>query len=214
MCTCNNLSNTNIIIKTEIMKKICKYHKKPGQEFHMSDIAPKGMCFEAFYAAYPSALALLYNAKMTTSSCIFSKNISRREVVFQCPSEKNKIVFHMQKKEKLPLIIKQFKHFAEKCFAYFFPPIDKVQWEYDISIEVINVCGQCPQGHKRGDTYYFNTSNPAILCPASFYTIYPFLRLFYKDEKIPWCNNNDILIHCPDHEGIIYKLVKRDKKNG
>ena len=69
MCICNDIDKADITIKTAVMKKICKYHKKKGQEFHINEIVPRGMCFEAFSIAYPSALALLYNANAKTPGC-------------------------------------------------------------------------------------------------------------------------------------------------
>ena len=217
MCICNDMDKADITVKTAVMKKICKYHKKQGQEFHMCDLLPDGMCFEAFSIAYPSALALLYNADIRIPLCQKEITVLQKEqkntageFTFQCPSSKNKVIFQMERKEKLPYFIKKAKHAAENIFKQFFFPVDKIHVEHDVSMKVIDVEGKCPHGHKKEDEFFFNTNNTKILCPASFNSLYPFIQLFYKDIKIPWSDaENSAYIHCPDHEGIIYKIEKR-----
>lgn len=195
------------------MKKVCKYHKKNGQEFHVSEIVPRGMCFEAFSIAYPSALALLYNADTKTAGCTLWKPPETQQksqsdsVTFQCPSAQNKVVFEMARRERLPWLIKNIKHAAEMAFGYFFFPIDWVHKEHDVVMKVTKVTGNCPHGHKVGDKYLLNTQDTDVLCPASFNSLYSFIRLLYQGVKVPWAQEkNNAFIHCPDHEGIIYKI--------
>ncbi len=218
MCICNDIDKADIRIKTAVMKKICKYHKKAGQEFHINEIVPRGMCFEAFSIAYPSALALLYNANMKSTGCnkwkLEQKETEQNkaeqkegELIFQCPSQKNKVIFKIERREKLPYVVKKAKHAAEAIFKQFFFPVDKVHLEHDVVMKVVKVEGQCPQGHKPGNVYSLNTQDTEVLCPASFNSLYPFIQMLYNNVKIPWAKEKgSALIHCPDHEGIIYKV--------
>ena len=219
MCICNDIDKCDMTIKTAVMKKVCKYHKKNGQEFHISEIVPRGMCFEAFSIAYPSALALLYNAGTKTSGCALWKpsekeqNFQNGRIVFQCPSAKNKVVFEMSRRERLPWIIKKMKHTVETLFGRLFFPVDRVHKEHDVVMKVIQVIGNCPHGHKTGDKYFLNTQDTEVLCPASFNSLYSFIRLLYAGVKVPWAKEeNNAFIHCPDHEGIIYKVQNYSTK--
>lgn len=226
MCLCHDIDKADITIKTVVMKKICKYHKKQGQEFHINEIVPRGMCFEAFSVAYPSALALLYNAdgqkdgqkygcaalgNKTDTSLDTSLSADKKNTLFfECPSTKNKVIFQMERREKLPFLVKKLKHAVETVFKIFFFPIDKVHLEHDVSMKVVKVEGDCPHGHKVGNKYFLNTQDTEVLCPASFNSLYPFIRLLYNDTKVPWeKERNTALVHCPDHEGIIYKIQKK-----
>lgn len=222
MCLCHDIDKADITIQTAVMKKICKYHKKNGQEFHIGEIVPKGMCFEAFSVAYPSALALLYNADMKTPGCNkwqpmdSAHEKDRKEsntLIFQCPSSKNKVIFQMVRREKLPQVVKKAKHAAEEVFKRFFFPVDKIHLEHDVVMKVVKVEGDCPQGHKVGDSYSLNTQDTDILCPASFNSLYTFIQMLYKDVKLPWAKEKgSAFVHCPDHEGIIYKIRISQKR--
>lgn len=194
------------------MKKVCKYHKTQGQEFTIQEIVPKNMCFEAFSVAYPFALSMLYGADNNVSFCSGlpeQQASADKEFIFQCPSSKNKVIFKMERKEKLPVVVKRMKNFIETIFKKVFFPVDKVQLEYDISMKVIGVEGQCPQKHKVGDEFFFNTKDTNILCPASFNSIHTFIQMIYDGVKMPWAKNNGNFVHCPDHEGMIYKIDKQ-----
>lgn len=179
---CFNLSNFKIVTKN--MGKICKYHKRRGQEFYPNDLV-RGFCSQAFFTAYPYCLALLYNA-------IFKKDI----IVLSCPNPEG-IIFQVKRipSRNLPLkmIKKAFTHIGAKLFY----PIDWEDW--NIKISVIQESSHCSAKLKNGYTYWFNINRLTELCPASFYTLYPFLvQGFYKHKSLS--------IHCPDHEGITYNL--------
>lgn len=219
MCICHDIDKSDIAIKTVVMKKICKYHKKNGQEFHIKEIVPRGLCFEAFSVAYPSALALLYNGNMAAKGCSLWKqsreDVSGKGVVtVRCPSGQNSVVFQLTRREKLSWIVTKIKHGAEAVFGAFFFPVDRVHKEHDVELKVVEVQGLCPHGHKVGDEYFLNTQDTDVLCPASFNSLYTFIQLLYKGVKVPWANEQEsAFIHCPDHEGIIYKVQKSTGEN-
>jgi hypothetical protein len=98
--------------------------------------------------------------------------------------------------QTLPKSIKALKTVAEKAFKKLVFPPDVI--DYKIRIKIIEAADGCP--HKPGELYYMNIRNTNELCPASFDALYPFLGV------------SDIqLIHCADHEGILYQLGRRKK---
>src|SRR3989338_3150185 len=69
----------------------CKYHRKVGQVYNLDDLAPHGMCLDAFHAAYPYCLSLLYGAKFK-----WMKN--KKSVIAQGPNPKGAVVMEIRRK--------------------------------------------------------------------------------------------------------------------
>lgn len=63
---------------------------------------------------------------------------------------------------------------------------------YQITCEPLQSCHR----HQLGECFNLNIRDPTILCPASLHTIYPFLL-----------SATSRMIHCPDHNGIIYHIA-------
>jgi uncharacterized repeat protein (TIGR04076 family) len=194
----------NILIITETMKKICKYHKRRWQEFGHNEIADT-LCFDAYHVAYPYCLAMLYNAKLDG----FGKNAMQ----IKCPRI-NGVVLEISRRRRWNIVILFSKRILEWLFKKIGFPLDIEDWR--IKIKVTKNLGNCPK-HKIGDTYMFNIRRTNELCPASFYTLYPYILQLSHGHPFPWENDvSDSHIHCPDHEGFIYDVKCQkviDKKN-
>ena len=173
------------------LKKKCRYHKRENQVYSSDSIAPKGLCFDAFHAAYPYCLALLYDADFT-GSC--HKNAGKDEVEIQCPMGCMRM--RVTRIHSLPKPVKFLKTAAEKIFKRLLFPPDVP--DYRIRIMVEESSSECP--HKGGEEYYLNIRKTSELCPASFDALYPFLGV--TDMR---------LVHCPDHEGILYEVARRQE---
>jgi len=63
---------------------------------------------------------------------------------------------------------------------------------YQITCEPLQ---HCPF-HQHGQWFDLNIRDPTILCPASLHMLYPFLL-----------SGTTRMIHCPDHNGIIYHIA-------
>ena len=57
------LDQMDFSVKVVDITTKCKYHRKIGQVYPASKVAPFGLCRELFYAAYPACLAALYHGK-------------------------------------------------------------------------------------------------------------------------------------------------------
>jgi len=186
---CSNYTH-DAVTAVELKKK-CRYHKKGGQSFTLDAIAPAGLCLDAFHIAYPYCLTLLYDGDFN-ASC--HRPCDANRVIIQCPRGKMKM--EVARIHLLPKTVKTLKTAAEKAFKKLFYPPDVI--DYKIRIKIIEAADGCP--HKPGELYYMNIRDTNELCPASFDAVYPFLGV--KDIQ---------LVHCPDHEGILYELTRRQE---
>lgn len=170
--TCQRLT-----IDTLSLGKICKYHKRAGQSYSGQQII-NGFCPHAFFVAYPYCLSLLYNGTIQSFdlSCPVGA-VQFRVTRINC--------WNLAAKISLQLV---------KRVSRSFLPLDIEDWH--IQMEVRKV-GECPLKLARRNKYYFNIRQLDYLCPASFYTLYPFFI-----NK----NNTGLLLACPDHQGMIYKI--------
>jgi len=82
----------DVKIKVVSVAGICKYHRRVGQEYNLSDLVPPGMCLDAFHVAYPYALSLLYGAK-------FKWMKDKDAVIAQCPNPKGAVVMEIRRKK-------------------------------------------------------------------------------------------------------------------
>ncbi len=202
MCRYKDLEECDIVIKTHVMNKVCKYQKKKGQEYDLSEIAPAGMCLESFNGMYPKCLAMFYGNNY-------------RKDTYLCPSKKVK--FEIRRKHKHGPFYVIFISFPRLIFrlifGMFFFPIDWNHKDFAVYIKVKSVHGDCPLDQEEGDKFYMNTDDTNRLCPASFYSIYPHLIKLHDGKKTRWQEKpNEVCVRCPDHEGMVYKLKKPEIK--
>jgi len=180
--------NPQINLITKKFGKICKYHKRAGQQYTSDDIV-KDFCFEAFYTAYPYCLALLYNAKFP----------NKKQITLSCPQEKG-IDFTINRHRAWSLTTGLGLRLLKKLSQKLSYPLDIE--DYQLTIKIIANHGTCPKKYPVGKTYQFNIRRLNELCPAAFYQLYPF---FFSGVK-------NVKLHCPDHQGMSY-LIKKGKTN-
>jgi uncharacterized repeat protein (TIGR04076 family) len=164
-------------LNLEISKfKRCKYHNDKKQTYSEKNIVPEGMCPDAYYAAYPYCLCLLYGGKGKT--------------VLKCPNADNYVVMELVKKETLPEVLTKIKKKAERFVSENIISQDRVTSK--IYIKVKEVYGKCPY-HNQGDVFEFNIRKKQELCPASFHQMFPFIRAGVGFE-----------LSCPDMYNVVY----------
>lgn len=187
-----------ISIETLHMKKVCKYHKRAGQVFAERDIV-RDFCPDAFYVAYPYCLALLYNADRN--------EFADGRLTLSCPHPEG-IVMELRRIPCRPRLLQV----AKKAFEWVLRRNSfLLDWEdWKIGIEVVDDKGGCPCHYRKGTVYWFNTRRVDELCPASFHAVYPHLMRIASGKKLSWQGERGgpPLVHCPDHEGITYKIKK------
>jgi uncharacterized repeat protein (TIGR04076 family) len=187
MKSCFNLSE--FIIDTIVMKKICKYHKRKGQEYGSNDVV-RDFCADAFYVAYPYCLAFLYGA---------NKNEFGGDRIYLCCPHPKGIRFEIKRMYRWPFPVRIAKRFLDWVVGKVLYPLDWEDWR--IGIKVVEDKGECPAKFSIGKTYWFNIRRLEELCPASFHNIYPFLLSYLVKDNLTLKN-----IHCPDPQGIIYNV--------
>ena len=203
-----------VFVKTEVLKKRCKYHKRAGEKYDMDSLGPPGLCLDAYHVAYPYCLALLYDAEFTKSDERYHHTDSQRDrVLVQCPNPKERVVMEIRRYYVLPKAVKSLKNLAERILEKLSFPVDVI--EYRIGIMVVEVKGNCPHSHKVGEKFWFNIRTRLFwlngrqeeICPASFDQLYPFIALARRGVKIPWSNNgSSACLNCPDDKGVVYKI--------
>jgi uncharacterized repeat protein (TIGR04076 family) len=183
------------VLDTAVMSKICKYHKRKGQEYSSNDTI-RDFCSDAFYVAYPSCLALLYGAK--------KNEFKQRSISLSCPNPSG-IIFEVRRVHCWSLPVRIAKKIFEWVMA---KAIMRVDWEdWHIELKVKQVSSDCPAKFSVGDTYKFNIGKHDELCPASFHGIYPSLLQNLRGHLLGWQKEGESArINCPDHEGMVYEL--------
>lgn len=188
-------SYKNQPIKATAVKSPCRYHSKPAD---IERVGPKGFCLDAFHAAYPYGLALLYDADF--------KGIDKRDSVsICCPSPKYKVIFEVKRIQTVSEVLKRLKNTAAKIFEKVFHPVDIIN--YKVAYKVLDVHGNCPAGHKVGEEFEFNIWDKKELCPASFHSIFPFLLLENQGIPFRWRDDSKVCeVPCPDCQGAVYQI--------
>ena len=136
---CFDLSG--VTLHTDVMKKICKYHKRKGQYFASTDII-KDFCPDAFYVTYPVCLSLLYDARFSPSKW--------DPILKSCPNPGG-IEMQVKRVKKWNWYTFGVIRSAQKLFDLFLFPLEVEL--YDIEITVISNRGECPAGYKGGEKY-------------------------------------------------------------
>lgn len=188
---CGNYKN--LLVSVKRIETKCRYHHSLIT-YPADYLAAPGLCLDAFHAAYPFALALLYDAD-------FSRREEKGAVTVTCPKD-NGIKLLIKREEKHSLFYLRSIKFLERIFELFFYPVDKIYNE--ISLTVVSNAAGCPRGYLGKEKYLLNIRNQKIICPASFNSIFPSLVKMSCGRK----GANEIvrLLCCPDCQGAEYAL--------
>jgi uncharacterized repeat protein (TIGR04076 family) len=186
------MMNNKIIVKLATHDPKCKYqcHKTPGAVFSLEDLAPRGICHHAYFAAYPYCLSLMYQAR-------FEFMPDADTVSFQCPSPVRPVVMLAQRvrvdEKRIKVIVKITERIerperADPGFCASCPvePGQEFEW---------NHMGQRPE-----------------ICPAGFLHLFPYLTTLLHGGKPPWSTGEkSFLVHCPDEKiNISYEIIVTD----
>ncbi|MDI6717454.1 MAG: hypothetical protein QMD86_00150 [Patescibacteria group bacterium] len=180
---CTNLEQINVC-QHLTKNKGCGYCKT-GKEIYNNDaLHPKNFCIDAYYAVYPYLLALLYNAK-------FGKQLDKNEIVVSCPNASDPTLLKISYRFKK---IKFILNIAEKIFRKLGFPKDAI--DKLIKLEVLNSGNNCAL--KKGDECEIKIPDIKELCPASFFSVYPLIHLYNRNESLKKYGADRIKFFCPD----------------
>jgi uncharacterized repeat protein (TIGR04076 family) len=187
-----------IAAKVARIKTKCKYHKRPGQVYQPAAFVPSGLCQELFYAVYPACLCVLYHGRPLGAIGIRAGGV--KEMLVSCPAAGGTSV-RVKAEEILPPLLRQAKEALENVCAVLFRPFDVHLRR--VSIEITACGGNCPKKYPIGKRFFFNTHRQNELCPAGFFSLYPYLQAMES------CKAAAITVHCPDFQGVVYELFSK-----
>lgn len=181
MTYCTDL--TGLEFSSRLTKKKCGYCKSGKERYGVGSLLPAGFCPDAYYAAYPYFLALLYDARIAEFG-------SGKEVEVNCPAPQDPSILkvHFRNKKLKPLL-----NILEKAFRALGMPkdaIDKV-----MMVEVVHAGANCRLKEKQ--SIEIKVPDTHQLCPASYFSVYPLAFLSAKGH----CKA--IKFSCPDPETCI-----------
>ncbi len=89
------------------------------------------------------------------------------------------------------------------------PRVHRVQ----VTITGIRGKGECPQGHKVGESWLFDDNETrANFCQTAFYAVYPAVAFLRQDGRSWWATDahKDVIrVSCPDPNGLVQYEVRR-----
>jgi uncharacterized repeat protein (TIGR04076 family) len=171
-----------IIVEVHSIMGRCKYHKKRGEIYTLEDLAPEGMCLDAYHAVYPYSLALSEGAvfgwmRGKDVDSVFAQ-CSKGVVVMRI----NRFLFRDGKEKKQAIVIK-----------------------------VVERRGECQKNMEINDEFLFNLGGGKEICPAGFNSIYPHLARLGICDCVNFIDDiifNDVRIECPDDKNRIVYCLK------
>ncbi|MFP4444957.1 MAG: hypothetical protein ACLFPD_01760 [Desulfosudaceae bacterium] len=169
----------------------CRYHKTPASD--LIGLVPDHCCPHVFWHIYPRVLARMYNARPAGP------------IRLAHPGTGQPVTVHIEKQatEKTA-----WRHLAETAGDRLLRLLRRPQDRQDFTMSIRSVDGEdtgSPQGAANGCRV--NLDNQAILCPAAFATLYPYLLLIAAGAALPWINEEEAnRAACPDCTGIRFAL--------
>ena len=190
--------NTNIQVGLDSFKHRCIYHKRVNKNrYNFGSIAPRHLCPDLFFTAYPYCLAFLYDAVID----------GKRNRVLSCPNPEANVKIRVQIK---PRIVKPIFNKLESLARKYWRPLSLT--DKRIILKIVSVDGNCPRKHTPNQQFEFNISFFPELCPASFHSIYPFVFLIARKMSSRFSDTeNSIHVGCPDAKNAVtYKIEKKE----
>lgn len=185
------LTHVENFSKQGLKKHTCKYFRKKHEKFSLTQLGPKGLCLDLYFAAYPYCLALLYGAH-------FSWEKDALAVSAQCPAPEGNVHFEVRKEPLTQQILSN--GIKKNC-------------KIVITVTAVEPSKKrfrngCVCRHKKGEKFEFNQGDDLTqMCPAAFYTLYPNLKVMLNGGKASWIKEKKVYMQCPDNiSGIMFKL--------
>lgn len=186
-------------LRTGPFCRTCRYHKEQDRSFHPGDLFPRGFCPHAYRAAYPYALALLYNARFPAED----GGGRAGSVRIRCPGSDGYIEMNLSTEHLYPKLLRTLKDAAIWLLQKLNIPAEYP--DKNVFLEVCRVEGNCRYDLKPGNKFKFNLFDRKELCPASFYGLYPILVSRTGNAG----GGSSTLAHCPDPLGVFYEIANR-----
>lgn len=172
-------------------RKACRYHRT-GEWYPAARMTPDGLCPFAFHALYPDCLAMLSRGRYPTEG-------GREVCRIRCPFAGEGVEFNISRTPRKRTLLGKLELLARKT-ADLFMPVELL--EHGIAIEVTRAGGGCACGYREGDRFEMNIKGKGELCPAAFYSLFPFYLTAAPGE-----GGVDLRIPCSDYRtNIVFSL--------
>ena len=83
---------------------------------------------------------------------------------------------------------------------------------YKVTATVTSVKGTCSAGHRAGDTFAISCHDSGGLCGFFYHDIFPDLQTFQFGGQLPWWEQDEIQVECPDPANRVILTMKRSKR--
>ena len=83
---------------------------------------------------------------------------------------------------------------------------------YKIIATITGSEGTCGAGHEIGDSFEISCHNPADLCGWFYHDIFPSLQTFQFGGSLPWWEDDNISLQCPDRHNLVTVKLERSKR--
>lgn len=186
---CSRLGGISISVKE--FKKKCGFHKTGREAYTETQLGPHDFCIDAYYTIYPYLLALLYDANF------------KDELILKCPNLLEPIYMKLKVRYKK---IKPVLNVLEKTLRVLGSPKDAI--DKIIQVEIIKPSKSCKYKFTNKTLFSFIIPNIHEICPASFYSIYPSIYLYCKNNNLLWGNTDECNILCPDPKSSINYSIR------
>ncbi len=180
-------------VSCDTIRNPCRYHPRPVR-YDARRLLPGNCCPHVFARIYPQVLAVMYGAEVDNVQTV------------PAPGNKGSLKLKIEKtpaNRAWPWRI--ISNAVDTAFSRLFHPLDRI--DYTLAVKVLSADPGETGGMRPGDCCDVNLKSPAYLCPAGFYSLYPYLLLAAAGGKMAWSESGTNLhIPCPDCAGVVYDI--------
>jgi uncharacterized repeat protein (TIGR04076 family) len=70
---------------------------------------------------------------------------------------------------------------------------------YKVEVTIVSIGGECPAGHKVGESWLIGNTTPGGMCSGAYDTIAPYIRTLRAGGEFSWADSKDVVrLACPD----------------
>ncbi len=176
----------SLLVATRGFSKKCGYCRRAGKKYDRQGLTPGGFCVDAMNAIYPFFLALLYDAQFLQGAPV------PEGLLVRCPNASSPTLIGLSFKYKK---LRPLLNILEKFFRSIGFPKDAI--DKTVFVEIVNENRECC--HRLGQRFMLKIPDTRQLCPASFFSLYPFIHLYARGEKAKGASECLALdLACPD----------------
>jgi uncharacterized repeat protein (TIGR04076 family) len=88
---------------------------------------------------------------------------------------------------------------------------ESLKWDckdfFSSKATVVEERGQCPRGHRAGDSFRFKDILPKGFCPLAFYSLFPYFQTLIYAGRFEWVKSGErVKVQCPKVDGVVMDI--------